>query len=135
MVLRVKLAANRKGYKSWLFFFDWTLVKLNLVSCLSRLVSDRSVSRKKRLPLIPGFPLLPGEDEADQMACIVELLGMPPQRLVEQGKRAKNFISSKGLPRYCTAATLPDGGTVLSGGQYYRLQSLCCIMLQEQSVR
>lgn len=66
---------------------------------------------------VPGFPLLPGEDEADQMACIIELLGMPPQKLIEQGKRSKNFISSKGLPRYCTATTLADGTTVLSGGK------------------
>lgn len=73
---------------------------------------------------ISGFPLLPGEDEADQMACIIELLGMPPQRLIEQGKRSKNFISSKGLPRYCTASTLPDGTTVLSGGK------LQCIDMQ-----
>ncbi|CAG9569955.1 unnamed protein product [Danaus chrysippus] len=70
--------------------------------------------------LLTGFPLLPGEDEADQMACIIELLGMPPQRLTEQGKRSKNFISSKGLPRYCTASTLPDGTTVLSGGMSRR---------------
>ncbi|KAL4712476.1 hypothetical protein ACJJTC_007492 [Scirpophaga incertulas] len=70
--------------------------------------------------LLTGFPLLPGEDEADQMACIVELLGMPPPKLIEQGKRSKNFISSKGLPRYCTATTLTDGTTVLSGGMSRR---------------
>lgn len=52
------------------------------------------------------------------MACIIELLGMPPQKLIEQGKRAKNFISSKGLPRYCTAMTLPDGSTMLNGGKW-----------------
>ena len=66
--------------------------------------------------LLTGFPLLPGEDEADQLACIIELLGMPPQRLLDQSKQAKNFISSKGYPRYCTASTLADGATVLSGG-------------------
>lgn len=66
--------------------------------------------------LLTGFPLLPGEDEADQLACIMELLGMPPQRLLEQSKRAKNFISSKGYPRYCTASTQADGTTVLRGG-------------------
>ncbi|XP_073994298.1 dual-specificity tyrosine phosphorylation-regulated kinase 3 isoform X2 [Rhodnius prolixus] len=66
--------------------------------------------------LLTGFPLLPGEDEADQLACIIELLGMPPQKLLDSAKRAKNFISSKGLPRYCKATTLPDGSTVLSGG-------------------
>lgn len=66
--------------------------------------------------LLTGFPLLPGEDEADQLACIMELLGMPPQRLLDQSKRAKNFINSKGYPRYCTATTLADGTVVLSGG-------------------
>ncbi|GLG93531.1 Putative dual specificity tyrosine-phosphorylation-regulated kinase 3 homolog [Gryllus bimaculatus] len=66
--------------------------------------------------LLTGFPLLPGEDEADQLACIIELLGMPPQRLLDASKRAKTFISSKGYPRYCTATTLPDGTTVLGGG-------------------
>ncbi|CAG5037691.1 unnamed protein product [Parnassius apollo] len=70
--------------------------------------------------LLTGFPLLPGEDELDQMACIIELLGMPPQKLIEQGKRSKNFISSKGLPRYCTATTLPDGVTVLGAGMSRR---------------
>lgn len=66
--------------------------------------------------LLTGFPLLPGEDEGDQLACIIELLGMPPQKLLEISKRSKNFISSKGYPRYCTATTLPDGTTVLGGG-------------------
>ncbi|KAK6619868.1 Dual specificity tyrosine-phosphorylation-regulated kinase 2 [Polyplax serrata] len=66
--------------------------------------------------LLTGFPLLPGEDEADQLACIIELLGMPPQKLLDQSKRAKNFINSKGYPRYCTTSVLPDGSTVLTGG-------------------
>ncbi|KAF4523567.1 hypothetical protein B566_EDAN014878 [Ephemera danica] len=66
--------------------------------------------------LLTGFPLLPGEDEADQLACMIEVLGMPPTKLLDQAKRAKNFVSSKGLPRYCTATTLSDGTTVLSGG-------------------
>ncbi|KDR17186.1 Dual specificity tyrosine-phosphorylation-regulated kinase 2 [Zootermopsis nevadensis] len=66
--------------------------------------------------LLTGFPLLPGEDEGDQLACVIELLGMPPQKLLDVSKRSKNFISSKGYPRYCTATTLPDGTTVLGGG-------------------
>lgn len=32
--------------------------------------------------LATGFPLLPGEDEFDQLACIIELLGIPPQKLL-----------------------------------------------------
>ena len=35
----------------------------------------------------------------DQLSCIIELLGMPPQKLLDQSKRAKNFISSKGRLR------------------------------------
>lgn len=70
--------------------------------------------------LLTGYPLFPGEDEGDQLACIIELLGMPPQKLLDQAKRARNFISSKGYPRYCTVNTLPDGSTVLQGGRSRR---------------
>ena len=66
--------------------------------------------------LLTGYPLLPGEDEADQLACIIELLGMPPTRVLENAKRTRQFISSKGYPRYCTATTFPDGSTMLCGG-------------------
>ena len=70
--------------------------------------------------LATGYPLLPGEDEFDQLACMIELLGMPPQKLLDQSKRAKNFISSKGYPRYCTATPLSDGTVVLNGGRSRR---------------
>nr|XP_026694893.1 dual specificity tyrosine-phosphorylation-regulated kinase 2 [Ciona intestinalis] len=70
--------------------------------------------------LLTGYPLLPGEDEADQLACSIELLGMPPRRLLDQSKRAKNFISSKGHPRYCQVTTLSDGSTVLGPGRSRR---------------
>ncbi|XP_033221446.1 dual specificity tyrosine-phosphorylation-regulated kinase 2-like isoform X2 [Belonocnema kinseyi] len=65
--------------------------------------------------LLTGYPLLPGEDEADQLACIIELLGMPPPRVLENAKRSRQFITSKGYPRYCTATTFPDGSTMLCG--------------------
>ncbi|XP_054169030.1 dual specificity tyrosine-phosphorylation-regulated kinase 2-like [Oppia nitens] len=70
--------------------------------------------------LATGYPLLPGEDEFDQLACIIELLGMPPQKLLDQSKRVKNFISSKGLPRYCTSTPLSDGSVVVNGGRSRR---------------
>lgn len=66
--------------------------------------------------LLTGYALFPGEDENDQLACIIELLGMPPQKLLDQSKRAKNFISVKGFPRYCTTQTLEDGNIILSSG-------------------
>ncbi|XP_060135630.1 dual specificity tyrosine-phosphorylation-regulated kinase 2 isoform X2 [Zootoca vivipara] len=70
--------------------------------------------------LLTGYPLLPGEDEADQLACMIELLGMPSQKLLDSSKRAKNFVSSKGYPRYCTITTLSDGSVVLNGGRSRR---------------
>lgn len=38
----------------------------------------------------------------------------------DQSKRAKNFISSKGYPRYCTTTLLSDGTVVLNGGRSRR---------------
>ncbi|XP_018431878.1 PREDICTED: dual specificity tyrosine-phosphorylation-regulated kinase 2 isoform X2 [Nanorana parkeri] len=70
--------------------------------------------------LLTGYPLLPGEDEGDQLGCMIELLGMPPQKLLDASKRGKNFVSSKGYPRYCTVTTLPDGSVVLNGGRSRR---------------
>eukprot|EP00096_Caligus_rogercresseyi_P006368 TRINITY_DN2274_c0_g1_i1.p1 TRINITY_DN2274_c0_g1~~TRINITY_DN2274_c0_g1_i1.p1 ORF type:complete len:706 (-),score=255.06 TRINITY_DN2274_c0_g1_i1:2312-4429(-) len=70
--------------------------------------------------LLTGYPLLPGEDEADQLSCIIELLGMPPQKLLDRSKRSKNFISSKGYPRYCSATVLSGGTAILKGGRSRR---------------
>ncbi|XP_015784407.1 dual specificity tyrosine-phosphorylation-regulated kinase 2 isoform X2 [Tetranychus urticae] len=70
--------------------------------------------------LATGSPLLPGEDEDDQLACIIELLGMPPEKLLKQSSRVKRFISSKGYPRYCSTTTLSDGTVLLNGGRSRR---------------
>ncbi|XP_043964920.1 dual specificity tyrosine-phosphorylation-regulated kinase 2 isoform X1 [Gambusia affinis] len=70
--------------------------------------------------LLTGYPLLPGEDESDQLACIIELMGMPNPKLLDSSKRAKNFVSSKGYPRYCTVTNMPDGSVVLNGGRSRR---------------
>lgn len=66
--------------------------------------------------LLTGYALFPGEDESDQLACIIELLGMPPQKLLDQSKRTKNFFSAKGYPRYCSVETLDDGRVILGPG-------------------
>ncbi|CAH8479022.1 unnamed protein product [Heterobilharzia americana] len=63
--------------------------------------------------LLTGAPIFPGEDEADQLACIIELLGMPPQKLLDQCRRARHFFSTThGYPRYCMV-TDADGRVVL----------------------
>lgn len=45
---------------------------------------------------------------------------IPPQKVLEDSKRARNFISSKGYPRYCTTSALADGTIMLSGGRSRR---------------
>lgn len=70
--------------------------------------------------LLTGYPLFPGEDEGDQLATMMEVLGMPPQKMLESCKRHRMFFSSKGHPRYCTLAQNPDGTTSYSGGRSRR---------------
>jgi len=70
--------------------------------------------------LLTGYPLFGGEDESDQLACIIEVLGMPPGHLLESAKRARNFISSQGYPRYCKLGSGHDGSVQLTGGRSRR---------------
>ncbi|ESO00770.1 hypothetical protein HELRODRAFT_131581, partial [Helobdella robusta] len=65
--------------------------------------------------LYTGYPLFAGEDESDQLSCIMEVLGMPPQSIIDISKRARYFINSRGLPRYCTVSQRPDGQVQLVG--------------------
>eukprot|EP00178_Gracilaria_changii_P000294 TRINITY_DN10369_c0_g1_i1.p1 TRINITY_DN10369_c0_g1~~TRINITY_DN10369_c0_g1_i1.p1 ORF type:complete len:651 (-),score=137.59 TRINITY_DN10369_c0_g1_i1:518-2440(-) len=39
-----------------------------------------------------GYPLFAGNDEADQMAVIVERLGVPPKHMLEQGTKSAMFF-------------------------------------------
>ncbi|CAO1308367.1 unnamed protein product [Diamesa hyperborea] len=66
--------------------------------------------------LYTGFAILPGEDESDQLACIIELLGLPPKQVLDNSKRAKIFINAKGYPRYCVTKTLEDGSVIMTEG-------------------
>ena len=56
--------------------------------------------------LLTGRPIFAGEDEADQIACIIEIQGIPPARVVEGGKRSSSFIASNGYPRYVHCITV-----------------------------
>jgi len=70
--------------------------------------------------LATGTPLFAGEDEADQLACIIEVIGMPSPALLETCKRARHFVSSRGFPRYCSLTASPGGRYQLSGGRSAR---------------
>ena len=70
--------------------------------------------------LLTGYPLFPGEDEGDQLATMMEVLGEPPQKMLDSCKRTRMFFSSKGYPRYCSATTNPDGSVSYAGGRSRR---------------
>ncbi|QIW95459.1 hypothetical protein AMS68_000977 [Peltaster fructicola] len=46
-----------------------------------------------------GYPIFPGENEQDQLACIMEIFGPPDRHLVERCTRKKLFFDSVGKPR------------------------------------
>ncbi|KAJ1476648.1 kinase-like domain-containing protein [Baffinella frigidus] len=49
--------------------------------------------------LYTGYPIFPGENEVEQLACIMEINGLPPRAMVEQASRRKMFFDSSGAPR------------------------------------
>ncbi|XP_038051740.1 dual specificity tyrosine-phosphorylation-regulated kinase 4-like [Patiria miniata] len=52
--------------------------------------------------LYTGYPLFPGENEVEQLACIMEVLGMPPSNIIDEAQRRRLFFDSKGNPRCIT---------------------------------
>ncbi|KAL2102682.1 hypothetical protein ACEWY4_001850 [Coilia grayii] len=51
-----------------------------------------------------GLPLFPGENEKEQIACIMEVFGLPPEDILKQASRKKKFFDSKGNPRDYTSS-------------------------------
>ncbi|XP_043225674.1 uncharacterized protein LOC122383389 [Amphibalanus amphitrite] len=49
-----------------------------------------------------GFPLFPGENEVEQLACIMEVLDLPPEDLIVHATRRRLFFDSRGNPRTIT---------------------------------
>ncbi|XP_077295378.1 dual-specificity tyrosine phosphorylation-regulated kinase 2, partial [Arctopsyche grandis] len=49
--------------------------------------------------LYTGYPLFPGENEVEQLACIMEVLGLPPDDVIVSASRRRLFFDSKGNPR------------------------------------
>jgi serine/threonine protein kinase len=47
--------------------------------------------------LYTGYPLFPGENEVEQLACLMEVLGPPPDELVAAATRKRLFFGK------CTA--------------------------------
>jgi serine/threonine protein kinase len=39
-----------------------------------------------------GYPLFPGENENEQLACIMEVLGLPPDNILQAATRRQLFF-------------------------------------------
>lgn len=39
-----------------------------------------------------GYPIFPGENEQEQLACIMEVMGLPEKYLVERSSRKRLFF-------------------------------------------
>ncbi|XP_011403420.2 PREDICTED: dual specificity tyrosine-phosphorylation-regulated kinase 4-like isoform X2 [Amphimedon queenslandica] len=52
--------------------------------------------------LYTGYPLFPGENEVEQLACIIEIFGLPDPALLAEAQRKKLFFDSRGNPRCVT---------------------------------
>ncbi|KAK9248811.1 kinase-like domain-containing protein [Lipomyces tetrasporus] len=46
-----------------------------------------------------GYPIFPGENEQEQLGCIMEIFGPPANHIVEKASRKKLFFESSGRPR------------------------------------
>ncbi|KAK2467104.1 hypothetical protein APHAL10511_001362 [Amanita phalloides] len=49
--------------------------------------------------LYTGFPIFPGENEQEQLSCIMEVLGVPDKEFVNRSSRKKLFFEANGGPR------------------------------------
>ncbi|KAM0754666.1 kinase-like protein [Meredithblackwellia eburnea MCA 4105] len=46
-----------------------------------------------------GYPIFPGENEQEQLACIMEVMGLPEKYLIDRSSRKRLFFDSTGAPR------------------------------------
>eukprot|EP00800_Vazella_pourtalesii_P023872 TRINITY_DN990_c0_g1_i1.p1 TRINITY_DN990_c0_g1~~TRINITY_DN990_c0_g1_i1.p1 ORF type:complete len:786 (+),score=177.54 TRINITY_DN990_c0_g1_i1:37-2358(+) len=49
-----------------------------------------------------GYPLFPGNDEYEQLACIMEIIGVPPMDLLVEAQRKRVFFDESNNPRQLT---------------------------------
>jgi hypothetical protein len=49
--------------------------------------------------LFTGYPIFPGENEAEQLAMIMEVIDSPPAHILAEASRRKLFFDSKNAPR------------------------------------
>jgi len=98
------------------FYFKIIILAWNGGFTGATVVAWRPLSGCIVVELLIGYPLFPGEDEGDQLACIIEMFGVPDKKFLSTCKRLRYFITSRGLPRYCSHSTDHRGVSVADGG-------------------
>lgn len=48
--------------------------------------------------LFSGDPLFPGENEHEQIQCIMEIKGVPSEKVLEKARRKKLYFNDKNEP-------------------------------------
>lgn len=48
--------------------------------------------------LYTGFPIFPGENEQEQLSCIMEVLGLPDKYLIDKSSRKNLFFGESASP-------------------------------------
>ncbi|VEL23486.1 unnamed protein product, partial [Protopolystoma xenopodis] len=61
-----------------------------------------------------GLPLFPGEDEGDQLACIMEVIDLPPESLLERSRHVERFFYES-MAQACHAVTALSEGEAVKG--------------------
>lgn len=47
-----------------------------------------------------GFPIFPGENEQEQLSCIMEVMGLPDKQMVDKSSRKKLFFGKQAHSAY-----------------------------------
>jgi dual specificity tyrosine-phosphorylation-regulated kinase 2/3/4 len=82
-----------------------------------------------------GYPLFPGESEADQIQCMMEVLGVPPVSVMERATRKKLFFDYDGAPKITANSRgkvrIPGRKSlreILKGADYAFLDLVCACL-------
>ncbi|KAJ2311574.1 serine/threonine protein kinase, CMGC, dual-specificity [Coemansia sp. RSA 2704] len=68
--------------------------------------------------LLTGYPLFPGENEREQLWCMLEVLGPPPAYMVERAPRSADFADA--APYSTQGAMVLANGACVVGGMAIR---------------
>ncbi|XP_036386543.1 dual specificity tyrosine-phosphorylation-regulated kinase 4-like [Megalops cyprinoides] len=87
--------------------------------------------------LYTGIPLFSGTSEADQLACFMEVLGMPPEEIVQAAPRKKIFFDTEDQPRNNTRrqSNSRDLASVLRSGDMLFLDFVRRCLMWDPAVR